>query len=120
MVASGERPLRMLVVHARFTGGFHVAMVPADLLPEQIEAAFKELGIDAAVVLELSDWKTAGSGVAVACHGARKTGHVRARYTGHLRGEKIRHLAFNNPLLKESLDDETTHDGRSRHDPYTS
>ena len=56
----------------------------------------------------------------VGCHGARKTGHVRARYTGHLRGEKIRHLAFSNPLLKESLDDETTHDGRSRYDPYTS
>ena len=56
----------------------------------------------------------------VVCHGARKTGHVRARYTGHLRGEKIRHLAFSNPLLKESLDDETTHDGRSRYDPYTS
>ena len=52
--------------------------------------------------------------------GRVKTGHVRARYTGHLRGEKIRHLAFSNPLLKESLDDETTHDGRSRYDPYTS
>jgi hypothetical protein len=53
------------------------------------------------------------------CHGARKTGHVRARYTGHLRGVKIRHLAFSNPLLKETIDGEAIHDGRNRHDPYT-
>ncbi|NLE38514.1 MAG: hypothetical protein GX621_10865, partial [Pirellulaceae bacterium] len=28
------------------------------------------------------------------CHGARKTGHVRARLSGHLRGARNRHLAF--------------------------
>jgi hypothetical protein len=47
-------------------GGFHIALVPADPLPEQVEAALDDLGTDAAAVLELSEWKTSGSNVAVA------------------------------------------------------
>jgi hypothetical protein len=39
---------------------------PADLLPQQVEAAFRELGVDAEAVLELGGWRTAGCGVAVA------------------------------------------------------
>ena len=66
MVASGERPLRMMVVHARFGGGFYLAMIPAELSQEQIEAALSELGVDAEAILELGGWKTSGSNVAVA------------------------------------------------------
>jgi hypothetical protein len=65
MVARGERQLRMLVVHAR-QGGFHVALVPSDLGDEQVEAALQELGIEGTAVLELSDWRTAECGVALA------------------------------------------------------
>ena len=65
MVATGERPLRMLVVHAR-GGGFYIALVPAVLNDEQVEAALNELKVEAAAVLELSDWKTAACGLTVA------------------------------------------------------
>ena len=53
------------MVHTR-GGGFHVALVPAVLSEEQIESALNELGVDAAAVLELSDWKTSADNVAVA------------------------------------------------------
>ncbi len=66
MVASGERRLRMMVVHAKHGGGFHVALVPADLSDELVEAAFQEVGIEGAAVLELSDWKTTADNVAIA------------------------------------------------------
>ncbi len=66
MVASNERRLRMLVVHAKHGGGFFVALVPADLSEGQVEAAFQEIGIEPAAVLELSDWKTSADNVAVA------------------------------------------------------
>jgi hypothetical protein len=65
MVASAERPLKMLVVHARH-GGFYIALVPGVLSEEQVEAAFEELRVEAAAVLELSDWKTSSDNVAVA------------------------------------------------------
>lgn len=65
MVASGERPLRMLVVHTRH-GGFYIALVPAVLSEEQVEAAFQEIGIEPAAVLELGDWKAAACGLTVA------------------------------------------------------
>ena len=39
MVASGESQMRMMVVHGRFQDGFSVALVPADLSPEQVESA---------------------------------------------------------------------------------
>jgi hypothetical protein len=58
--------LRMRVIHARFGGGFHVALVPAELSPEQVEAALHELGVEAEAVLELGGWQTAACGVAVA------------------------------------------------------
>ena len=66
MVASAERPLRMVVVHARFQDGFFIALVPAELSQEQIEAALQEFGIEAEAVLELSGWKTSECGLAVA------------------------------------------------------
>jgi hypothetical protein len=67
MVASNERrQLRMLVVHARGGGGFFVALVPAELCDEQVEAALHELGIEGDAMLELSDWKTSADNVAVA------------------------------------------------------
>ncbi len=53
------------IVHAR-GGGFHVALVPAVLNDEQIEAALNELGVEAAAVLELGDWRTSFDSVAVA------------------------------------------------------
>jgi hypothetical protein len=65
MVASNERPVRMLVVHAR-CGGFYIALVPAALSPEQLDAALNEFGIEGAAVLELSDWRTSGCRVTVA------------------------------------------------------
>jgi len=66
MVAIGERRLRMLVVHAKFGCGFFVALVPSDLSPEQLDAAFQEIGIEPAALLELSDWKTSADNVTVA------------------------------------------------------
>jgi hypothetical protein len=65
MVASAERALRMLVVHAQ-QGGFYIALVPAVLSEEQVEAALNELGIEGTAVLELGDWKTAACGLTVA------------------------------------------------------
>jgi hypothetical protein len=65
MVASAERPLKMMVIHDRLQGGFHVALVPAELSTDQVEAAFDELGIDGDSVLELDGWKTAECGVTV-------------------------------------------------------
>ena len=55
----------MLVIHTKH-GGFYIALVPAVLSQEQVEAALRELGIDAAAVLELSDWRTSRNNVAVA------------------------------------------------------
>ena len=66
MVASGEHPLKMLIVHAKFENGFYVALVPAELSHEQVEAAFREVGVDADEVLELGSWKTSSDNVAVA------------------------------------------------------
>jgi hypothetical protein len=66
MVASSERPLRMMVVHDKFKSGFFVAMVPAELSPEKVEAALQELGIDGDEVLELGGWRTSSQHVAVA------------------------------------------------------
>jgi hypothetical protein len=65
MVASNERALRMLVLHTKH-GGFFVALVPSILSPEQLDAAFQEIGIEPAAVLELSDWRTSTDNVAVA------------------------------------------------------
>ena len=65
MVSSGERQLRMLVVHAKH-GGFHLAMVPADLSDEEVAAALQELGIDGEQTFELGGWQTSSQHVAVA------------------------------------------------------
>ena len=42
------------MTHARITGGIHVTLAPAALLPEQVKAALNELGVEAAAVLELA------------------------------------------------------------------
>lgn len=65
MVASSEHQLRMLVVHVRSGDNFFVALVPAELPPEQVEAALQEFGIEAEAVLELGGWQTATCGLAV-------------------------------------------------------
>ena len=66
MVENTESRLRMLVVHARKEGGFHVVFAPATLSQEQLETALKEFGVEAEEMLELSGWRTSGDGVAVA------------------------------------------------------
>jgi hypothetical protein len=58
MVASGERQVRMLVVHSRLANGSDAAMAPADLSAE-------EVGVEAAAVVEISDWKTVSEKLAV-------------------------------------------------------
>jgi hypothetical protein len=47
-------------------GRVAIFSVPAALPPEQVEAALREVGVEAGEVLELGDWKTAECGVAVA------------------------------------------------------
>jgi hypothetical protein len=66
MVASAERPIRMAVVHDRSSAGFYVAMISAELSQEEVDAALRQLGVEAEAVLELGGWKTATCGVAVA------------------------------------------------------
>ncbi len=60
-----ERPLRMLVVYGQ-ESGFYVALVPAALSEERIEAALHELGIDARAIYELGGWRYSEDDVAVA------------------------------------------------------
>ena len=66
MVASAERPIRMAVVHDQSSDGFYVAMIPAHLSQEEVNAALRQLGVEADAVLELGGWRTANCGVAVA------------------------------------------------------
>ncbi len=66
MDTSEERPLRMMIVYERRKSGFFLALVPAVLSLEQVEAAFRELGVEAQQVFELTDWRTTASDVAVA------------------------------------------------------
>ena len=66
MVENGERPLRILVVHGKFKGGFHIAFVPAELRPERVEVALREAGIDIGAIFELHDWHTTSDNLAVA------------------------------------------------------
>jgi hypothetical protein len=60
-----ERPLRMLMVYGQ-EGGFFLALVPAAITEERLEAALRELGVDAVAVYELGGWKTTSDNVAVA------------------------------------------------------
>ncbi len=66
MVAGTELPLKMMVVHDRFKEGLFVALVPAELSTDQVEAAFDELRIDGDAVLELDGWRTSKENVAAA------------------------------------------------------
>ena len=50
----------------RYQAGFFVAMIPAELSEEEVEAGLHELGVEAEAVLELGGWRTSGSNVAVA------------------------------------------------------
>jgi hypothetical protein len=60
-----ERPLRMLVVYGQ-ESGFYVALVPAVVTEERMEAALRELGVEAEATFELGGWKTTSDNVAVA------------------------------------------------------
>ena len=66
MDTSEERPLRMMIVYAGSEGGFYLALVPAVLSDERLEAALNELGVDAQVTFELGGWKNTEDNVAVA------------------------------------------------------
>jgi hypothetical protein len=46
--------------------GFYLALVPAALTEERMEAALHELGVDAQAVFELGGWKSTEDDVAVA------------------------------------------------------
>ena len=46
--------------------GFYLAFVPSDLERAQVDAAFEEVNIEREKVIEICDWKTTLSGVAVA------------------------------------------------------
>ena len=62
-----EPELKMFVIHANDQhGGFYLALVPASLDAAEMDAAFRELGIDADKVCELSGWRTTSENVAVA------------------------------------------------------
>jgi len=62
-----ESQLTMLVVHARHQhGGCYIALVPADLDPQEVDAALREVNIEAERVYELGNWQTSSQGVAAA------------------------------------------------------
>ena len=62
-----ESPLKMFVVHGKYQhGGFYLALVPASLDTAKMDAALRELDIDADKVCEISDWRTTSENVAVA------------------------------------------------------
>jgi hypothetical protein len=62
-----EPQLTMLVVHEKHQhSALYLALVPASLDAAEIDAAFRELGIDAARVFEVGNWKTTASNVGVA------------------------------------------------------
>ena len=62
-----EQGLTMLVVQERHQhSGFYLALVPTSLDAAEIDAAFRELGVDAEQVYDVGGWKTTGSHVGVA------------------------------------------------------
>jgi hypothetical protein len=66
MDTSEVRPLRMMIVYAGSESGFYVAMVPAAVTEERLEAALRELGVDAQATFELGGWRTTSDDVTVA------------------------------------------------------
>lgn len=68
MVRMTDDPtLTLLVIQEKQRhDGFHIAFVPEGWDADQIDTALKELGIDAGLVCEVSDWKTTSNGLAVA------------------------------------------------------
>ena len=66
MTDDQERPIRMMAVYAGSERGFYVALVPAALSDERLEAALHDLGVDAQAVFELGGWRTTSDDVAVA------------------------------------------------------
>lgn len=66
-VTEGEAQLTMLVVHAKHQrGGFFIALVPASLDAAEVDAALREVQIEAEKVYELGNWQTSSQGVAAA------------------------------------------------------
>ena len=70
--SNNKAEVTMLVVQAKCqsgtntTPGFYIASVPTALDAMEIDSNLKALGIDAARVFELSNWKTSAQNVAVA------------------------------------------------------
>lgn len=59
--------LKMFVLHAKYQyGRFYLALVPAALNHDEIQAAFDELNLDVDHVAELKEWRTTSQNVAVA------------------------------------------------------
>jgi hypothetical protein len=56
----------MLVVHTGDKDGFYLALVPAVITEERLEAALNELGVDARAIYELGGWRQTDDDVAVA------------------------------------------------------
>ena len=62
-----ERPIRLLAIQAaNEKGGLYLAWVPNGLTDDQVQSALAELGIVADQAMEVGDWKTSSSSVAVA------------------------------------------------------
>ncbi len=59
--------LKIFVIHAKHLyGRFFVALVPAALDHDEIQAAFDELNLDVDQVAEIREWRTTSQNVAVA------------------------------------------------------
>ncbi len=65
MVGATSPRLKLMLVQAN--GNLYLALIPALLTHAELDCNFKELGIDAAQVFELADWRTSSQNVAVAC-----------------------------------------------------
>ena len=59
--------LKIFVIHAKHLyGRLFVALVPATLDHDEIQAAFDELNLDVDQVAEIREWRTTSQNVAVA------------------------------------------------------
>ncbi len=65
MDTSGECPIRMMVVYDE-QDGFYLALVPFVVSEVRLEAALRELGVEAKAVFELGAWRQTHDNVAVA------------------------------------------------------
>jgi hypothetical protein len=60
-------PLTMWAIRAKERPtGFYLALVPGDLEPAEVDAAFEEAGIEREEAMEIGGWKTTSQHMAVA------------------------------------------------------